>query len=81
MNLQEITNLLKALFQKPLGDGRNRHIVFWYDESEDFIEDIDNFEFEGVKVVKLSQNNAFWAKYNIEKEDTTSNILVYSNMK
>ncbi|MEG2655919.1 MAG: BREX-1 system phosphatase PglZ type A [Clostridium sp.] len=81
MNLQEITNLLKALFQKPLGDGRNRHIVFWYDESEDFIEDIDNFEFEGVKVIKLSPNNAFWVKYHIEKEDINSNILVYSNMK
>ncbi|MEG1254466.1 BREX-1 system phosphatase PglZ type A [Clostridium sp.] len=81
MNLQEIRNFLKELFSKPLGDGRNRHIVFWYDESEDFIEDIDTFDLEGVDVIKLSQNNAFWTKYHIEKENTTSNILVYSNMK
>lgn len=81
MNLQEIRNFLKELFSKPLGDGKTRHIVFWYDESEDFIEDIDTFDLEGIKVIKLTENNAFWAKYHIEKEDTTSNILVYSNMK
>lgn len=81
MNLQEIRNFLKELFSKPLGDRKERHIVFWYDENEDFIEDIDNFDIENIKVVKLSKNNAFWAKYHIEKEDTKSNILVYSNMK
>ncbi|MDU4950802.1 MULTISPECIES: BREX-1 system phosphatase PglZ type A [Clostridium] len=81
MNLQEIRNFLKELFSKPLGDGKTRHIVFWYDESEDFIEDIDTFDLEGIKVIKLTKNNAFWAKHYIEKEDTTSNILVYSNMK
>lgn len=81
MNLQEIRNFLKELFSKPLGDGKKRHIVFWYDESEDFIEDIDTFDLEEVKVIKLTENNAFWAKYHIEKEDTTNNILVYSNMK
>lgn len=81
MNLQEIRNFLKDLFSKPLGDGKKRHIVFWYDEAEDFIEDIDTFDIENVKVIKLNENNAFWTKYYIEKEDTTNNILVYSNMK
>ena len=81
MNLQEIRNFLKELFSKPLGDGKNRHIVFWYDENEDFIEDIDSFDLEDIKVIKLTENNSFWVKYHIEKEDTTSNILVYSNMK
>ena len=81
MNLQEIRNFLKELFSKPLGDGRKRHIVFWYDSSEDFLEDIDNFDIENVKVIKLTNKNAFWSKYHIEKEDTTSNILVYSNME
>ena len=31
MNLQEIRNFLKELFSKPLGDGKKRNIVFWYD--------------------------------------------------
>lgn len=81
MNLQEIKNFLKELFSKPLGDGKKRHIVFWYDSNEDFVEDIDNFDIEGVKVIKLTKNNAFWTKYHIEKEDTTNNILIYSNME
>ncbi|EJO5347327.1 BREX-1 system phosphatase PglZ type A [Clostridium botulinum] len=81
MNLQEIRNFLNELFSKPLGDGKKRHIVFWYDENEDFIEDIDNFDIDNVKVIKLTDNNAFWAKYYIESQDTTSNILVYSNME
>ncbi|WP_066893463.1 BREX-1 system phosphatase PglZ type A [Clostridium nigeriense] len=81
MNLQEIRNFLKELFSKPLGDGKTRHIVFWYDENEDFIEDIDTFDLEGIKVIKSTENNAFWTKYYIEKEDIKSNILVYSNMK
>lgn len=81
MNLQEIRNFLKELFsKKPKYEGK-RNIVFWYDENEDFIEEIDNFDIEDVKVIKLNEKNAFYTKYYIEKEDTTSNILVYSNMK
>lgn len=81
MNLQEIRNFLKDLFSKPLGDGKKRNIVFWYDENEDFIEEIDSIDLEDVKVIKLTENNAFHTKYYIEKEDTESNILIYSNMK
>ena len=81
MNLQEIRNFLKELFSKPLGDGKKRHIVFWYDSNEDFIQDIDEFDIDDVSVIKLTDKNAFWTKYHIEKEDTTSNILVYSNME
>lgn len=81
MNLQEIRNFLKELFSKPLGEGKKRHIVFWYDSNEDFAQDIDEFDIENVKVIKLTDKNAFWTKYHIEKEDTTSNILVYSNME
>ena len=81
MNLQEIKNFLQSLFLKPLSDGKKRHIVFWYDENEDFIEEIDNFDLENVKLLKLTENNAFYAKYYIEKEQTESNILIYSNMK
>ena len=80
MNLNEIKNFLKDLFLKPLGDGKKRHIVFWYDENKDFIEDIDTFDLEDIKVIKLTKNNAFWVKYHIEKEDLISNILVYSNI-
>lgn len=80
MNLQEIKNFLQSLFSKPLGDGKGRHIVFWYDDNEEFIEDIDDVNLENVKLIKMTSNNAFYIKYYIEKEDTESNILIYSNM-
>lgn len=81
MNLQEIRNFLKELVSKPLDNGKKRHIVFWYDENEDFTDEIDGFDLEGIKVIKLTENNAFWIKHYIEKEDEVSNILIYSNMK
>ena len=80
MNLNEIKVFLEENFNKPALEGKNRHIVFWYDSEGDFIDDIDSLELENVKILKLTKNNAFYTKYYIEKEDLSSNILVYSNM-
>ena len=80
MNLNEIKVFLEENFNKPTLEGKNRHIVFWYDSEGDFIDDIDSLDLENVKILKLTKNNAFYTKYYIEKEDLSSNILVYSNM-
>ena len=80
MNLNEIKVFLEENFNKPALEGKNRHIVFWYDSEGDFIDDIDSLDLQDVKILKLTKNNAFYTKYYIEKEDLTSNILVYSNM-
>ncbi|MDU2489938.1 MAG: BREX-1 system phosphatase PglZ type A [Clostridium celatum] len=80
MNLNEIKVFLEENFNKPTLEGKNRHIVFWYDSESDFIDDIDSLDLQNVKILKLTKNNAFFTKYYIEKEDLTSNILVYSNM-
>ena len=34
-------------------------------------------DIDDIKVIKLTEKNAFYTKYYIEKEDTTNNILVY----
>ncbi|CAB1245754.1 PglZ domain protein [Clostridiaceae bacterium BL-3] len=81
MNLQKVKNFLKQLFSKPLGYGKRRHIVFWYDSNKDFIEDIDDLDIKSVKIIKLTDRNAFKFKYYIEKENTTDNILIYSNLE
>lgn len=80
MNLNEIKIFLEENFNRPALEGKNRHIVFWYDSEGDFSYDIDSLDLQDVKVLKLTKNNAFYTKYYIEKEDLTSNILVYSNM-
>lgn len=80
MNLDEITKVLTEIYKEPLINENPRHIVFWYDAEGEFIEDIDNINIQNVKTLKLTQNNYFKTRYILEKEDTTSNILIYANM-
>ena len=39
MNLNEIKVFLEDVFNKEPLEGKSRHIVFWYDSEEDFIEE------------------------------------------
>lgn len=81
MNLKEIKNALIQNFSRELSEGKKRHIIFWYDEDGEFKEDIDELNLENIRVLKLSNNNSFAIKYEIERKDTTSNFLIYSNMQ
>lgn len=42
------------------------------------INDIDSMELENAKVYKLTKDNQFYTKYFLEKEDTTTNYLIYA---
>ena len=46
MNLEEIENQINAFFNESL----HRQIVFWYDENEEFIEDIENINLNNAKL-------------------------------
>jgi uncharacterized protein (TIGR02687 family) len=81
MNLNDIRNVLKETFNKNLSEGRKRHIVFWYDEAKEFLEDIEELALENVRILRLTENNSFTIKYEIEKADIGSHFLVYSNME
>ncbi|MFZ5649489.1 MAG: BREX-1 system phosphatase PglZ type A [Bacillota bacterium] len=78
MNLTEIKKSLERQFARELSQGSVRNIVFWYDEEGVFAEDIDSLALEGVKIIKLYDNNMFAVKLYIEETDTTGNLLVYS---
>ncbi|MFD1068000.1 BREX-1 system phosphatase PglZ type A [Oceanobacillus locisalsi] len=80
MNLNEVHRLLQDSFQKELTNGRKRHIVFWYDEEGEFTDDIDEIQLESVRVWKVTEHNLFATKYELEKKDTDSHFLLYSNM-
>ena len=71
LNLKQITDKLNSEF---VGDVRK--LVFWYDAGAEFVSDIDNMEFENVKILKLEHDNQFYIKYFLEREDTKSNYLV-----
>ncbi len=77
MDLKQIKTLLEDTFNKELSEGKKRHIVFWYDDNGEFKEDIDALDLENAKILKLTKNNYFFVKYQLEKADTESNYLIY----
>ena len=80
MNLDEITKVLTEIYNEPPKNANPRHIIFWYDAEGEFVEDIDNINLQNVRTLKLTPNNYFKTRYILEKEDQTSNILIYANM-
>ncbi|WP_434643280.1 BREX-1 system phosphatase PglZ type A [Thermoanaerobacterium thermosaccharolyticum] len=78
MDLTQIKTLLEDTFSKELSEGKKRHIVFWYDDDGEFKDDIDELNLENAKIIKLSKNNYFYVKYQLEKVDTNSNYLLYA---
>ncbi len=79
MNLTEIKKILVENLNKDSSDGRKRNIVFWYDAEGEFKEDINDLILKNAKIIYLTDNNNFYIKYLIEKEDTVSNFLIYSS--
>ena len=73
LNLKQITDKLNGEFR-----GDVRKLVFWYDAGAEFAEDIDSIELENAKVLHLEPDNQFYIKYFLEREDTTTNYLVYA---
>lgn len=73
LNLKQIIDKLNTEFA-----GDTRKLVFWYDEKGEFAEDIDGVELVNAKVYKLEKGNQFYTKYFLEKEDTTTNYLIYA---
>lgn len=80
MNLDEISRVLNDIYKEPLKYENKRHIVFWYDTDKEFSEDIDTLALDNVRILKLTNNNYFWIRYELEKVDTMSNILIYADM-
>jgi uncharacterized protein (TIGR02687 family) len=78
MNLVEVKRILEESFNNESAEGKKRNIIFWYDEEGEFVEDIDELILDNAKTLKLADNNAFFIKYQLEKEDTESNYLLYS---
>ena len=73
LNLKQIIDRLNTEFT-----GETRKLVFWYDDKAEFEEDIDSVELDNAKVYKLEKDNQFYTKYFLEREDTTTNYLIYA---
>lgn len=73
LNFKQITDKLNEGFT-----GDTRKLIFWYDAEAEFAEDVDSLELVNAKVVHLRPDNQFRTKIFLEREDTTTNYLVYA---
>ena len=73
MNIKQIIDCLNAEFT-----GDTRKLVFWYDDNGEFVEDMQNVELENAKVYFLQADNQFATKLFLERQDTTTNYLIYA---
>ena len=81
MGIETIEKRLQERFDAPLKEYYERHIVFWKDEDGRFENDIDDINLNGVKIIKLKENNFFEVKKLLLCDDTKSNYLVYDTCK
>ena len=51
---------------------------FWYDDNGEFVEDMQNVELDNAKVYFLQPDNQFATKLFLERQDTTTNYLIYA---
>ena len=77
MELDKVKQKLNKMFTVPLRDFYSRRIVFWHDEEREFEPMLEELDLPGVKLLKLTGSNAFYAKQLLSELDTTSNYLVY----
>lgn len=73
MNIKQIIDRLNAEFS-----GDTRKLVFWYDDNGAFVEDMQNVELDNAKVYFLQPDNQFATKLFLERQDTTTNYLIYA---
>ncbi|WP_084676125.1 BREX-1 system phosphatase PglZ type A [Carnobacterium funditum] len=68
---------LKERFKQPLRDEQIRRIIFWYDETQSYVSEVDEYKLEDVHTIKVNENNLIYTKYLIEKEFPNDSFLLY----
>lgn len=73
----EAETKLKERFRQPLRDEQMRRILFWYDETQSYASEVEEYQLEDVHMVKVTDNNLIYTKYLIEKEFPIDSFLLY----
>ena len=74
--LELLKDTLKGAFTRDSEKERKRKIIFWYDPKEEYLDFVNELELEDTEVIKYD-NNSFWIRYHIEKEELDKNIIIY----
>ena len=69
LNLSEIEKKLNEVFSS------GERLVFWYDTTGAFEDSVDDLKLGQVKVLHLTDRNAFRAKITLEHDDPESQYL------
>lgn len=73
LNLKQIEDKLNNEF-----DEESRILIFWYDEKQEFVDDVGNLNLENVKIHYLTPTNLFKTKVLLERKDKENNYLIYA---
>lgn len=77
---QLLFDTLKGAFTRDTERKRTRKIIFWYDAKEEYkelIEELKNDDSIQDTEILVYDNNSFWIRYHIEKEELNKNIIIY----
>ena len=74
MDISAVENKINEI----ISDSEYRQIVMWYDEFEEFNEEISNINLDNAELFILDNDNWIYAKYYIESENPNTNFLVYA---
>ena len=73
---QLLLDTLNGEFTRDTERKRTRKIIFWYDSKEEYRELINELEYDNTEII-IYNNNSFWIRYHIEKEELNKNIIIY----
>ena len=76
MNLEQITDTLNSEFKK-----EGRRLVFWYDEKQEFLSEIEELQLENAKLLVLREDELFKTKILLERQEKEINYLIYAPFK
>ena len=71
-----LKDTVKGAFSKDTERQRIRKIIFWYDSKQEYQDFINELQLENTEIIKYD-NNSFWIRYHIEKEELNKNIIIY----
>ena len=74
--LELLKDTLNGAFSRDTERKRTRKIIFWYDSKQDYADFINELELDNTEIIKYD-NNSFWIRYHIEKEELNKNIIIY----
>lgn len=71
-----LKDTVKGAFSRDTERQRIRKIIFWYDSKQEYQDFINELQLENTEIIKYD-NNSFWIRYHIEKEELNKNIIIY----